>query len=822
MNQYDYISLFKRNINNRDYDKIDYLINYSDKLSEKYAELYHTNKESKLIQDPYVTLIDLYKNIDIFTHLNYNNNKPIIREKKIPNIKDYESFLFYFNLITENILSKIIWDNIVIVGDIVLLALLYDTNYNDIYLIRDDINNNYRDYELDIYLYGNIDKTEKIKYICKSIMNIMLFKPSLISGSDTISLVSDKYYPKINIHTGSYISPTHILLESSIIDTKKILFDYKNNKIWVTPKSHYNYVYSVTSCDYSDINDISVYTKLLKLGYGIYFNNLQIDSIDQKLFYTDNYTKDIDKLLIGNIINDIDKLHDVYKQITFFENLHEDKYFYPINEGDSDTVYHLIKNDTKFPYNPLMYSIVVDNYDIFCILLDNILEYTEPFKLALKLEKDRYVDILVNLVDIDDIKDIIIDNSFHKYYYIIIDHLTMDDIIIIINSGNISLINLIDFSNYPDTINYLLSIDDINVFRNIILNNKDIVQNIATKDIYDVKKRNILQNLGYQLSAINKNILEDVIYENRDIQNIQKYNVQKYINIKFSTGYKPFEYCIITDNTDLAYELIKYDIDHKGCNYVKLCALYNSKKSIIFLNNHAKDVFSAYHKNELPPAELSLCYTDYDGNCILHYLSDPIIISLVNTLRPNLINLPNNSGCTCISYAKKGCIVEKLLQLHSDPLITDNNGFNQFHNLILNGNATNNIIDVFIRYYPDILNICTKYENYTPLMIAICQGYDTLAEHMIKRGADTNINDIFGNTIYHYMAIVDSKLDIYIPNIQNVYHITPYMYGFKLGNLRYVNYDYDDVIHVDKKIHINLVKRINDMITEGKYIKYII
>lgn len=815
MNLYNYASLFRQNIKDKEYDKIDFLIKYSDNLNSKYIELFKTNPTSELIKDPYTSLVNIYKNKDIFIGL--ENNRDMISLCEMSDINDNDNFLFYFDLITENILAKVKWSNMVVVGDIPLLALLYDPTSDNIYDIRDDIRENYRDFELDIYLYGDINLSDKIKDICRSIMNIMLFKPDLENKGDIIKLVPKDQYPIINIHTTVYLSPSHILFTIPIIESSKILFD--NRDLWMTPRAHYNYVFSLCECSYNNDNNMKDNIKLLRLGYALDLTNIKLNDIDTDIYYKKEYEREIDKLIVQSKFKDIDLLHNIYKLITFSDNLSDDIFFEYIISDDISKINELLAENTYTSYNPLTYAIIFNKYDIFNMLLSYITDYTKPFTMALKLNRTRYINILSPKLSIEQKKYMIINNRDSRYINLIEDILNVDDIIDIINTNDLDIIRSINLKKFNNISEHIKNISDFNIFKNIILENKYLMEDMKD-DIYDDKRRLLFRNLGSEIAEKPTNPLESMLVndnfsEDPDI-------IKKYINERFVDGLTPFEYVMVHDMVNIASILLKYDVDHSGKNYVKLCAKNRSLRSIIFLNNYAKDIFYAYNEHDSLPNELHLSFIDELGNNILHYASDNKLILLINKLQPDLINKKNNKGITCVANSTNVTSLETFLQLGADILIKDNRGFNQFHNLIMNNTTDIDMVNICIRYIPDIFNICTKYENYTPLMLAIYSNNDIIAKYLIDQGANIDVNDIFGNTIYHYIVINNSSINIDMKNIQNIFRMTPYDYACRLGYEKYIKYEYNEKIISDKSSHYIFIDKVSRLLKDNINISYII
>ena len=88
-----------------------------------------------------------------------------------------------------------------------------------------------------------------------------------------------------------------------------------------------------------------------------------------------------------------------------------------------------------------------------------------------------------------------------------------------------------------------------------------------------------------------------------------------------------------------------------------------------------------------------------------------------------------------------------------------------------------------MRYNFNLIDIQTKYEKYTSLIISIKTNSHEVFEYLIERGCnydDYSLNDIFNNNIGHYLAIngyfteIVSKINFAkLKNVENVFGVIP-------------------------------------------------
>ena len=138
--------------------------------------------------------------------------------------------------------------------------------------------------------------------------------------------------------------------------------------------------------------------------------------------------------------------------------------------------------------------------------------------------------------------------------------------------------------------------------------------------------------------------------------------------------------------------------------------------------------------------------------------------------------------------------------------LTDNEGNNLIHKVILNNNPTNNEVKKLniIKYlYNNNVNPnAPNKDNQTPLHLACNLQLSNICNYLIKKGVDINYVDNYGNTCLHYL--ISGKLRVYIDETRKSIIDIPE---------KYVEDKYSSLRKIKKEIW-NIIK-------DSKYIKSI-
>jgi hypothetical protein len=168
-----------------------------------------------------------------------------------------------------------------------------------------------------------------------------------------------------------------------------------------------------------------------------------------------------------------------------------------------------------------------------------------------------------------------------------------------------------------------------------------------------------------------------------------------------------------------------------------------------------------------------------DSGNILHLItSDKAmdILEIIVKKNPSLLDDKDDQGRTpLIHYAELGLgkLIEKIIGLGADYEITDNKSETFLHKLCKNGNT--NIVQNVIRNVTKIIDIKNE-DMMTPAIIAALNKHEEIFYILKGVGADLDIHDTYGNTVYHYICRSRICPGMLIVNKKNRFGFTPYDY----------------------------------------------
>ena len=159
---------------------------------------------------------------------------------------------------------------------------------------------------------------------------------------------------------------------------------------------------------------------------------------------------------------------------------------------------------------------------------------------------------------------------------------------------------------------------------------------------------------------------------------------------------------------------------------------------------------------------------NWKGNNLLHNLGNVLdnkelekhmqCCNLVIKLLPDqsLLNLKNEDGYTpahSYCYGKKTNYILFEILLNNGAIVRtwNNKGIGLIHTMAIYG--TENGINTVYRYDNDIINLKTKDEEQTPLMISILNRNIEVANTLIDMNCNIDTTDIYGNTALHYACM---------------------------------------------------------------------
>jgi len=176
-----------------------------------------------------------------------------------------------------------------------------------------------------------------------------------------------------------------------------------------------------------------------------------------------------------------------------------------------------------------------------------------------------------------------------------------------------------------------------------------------------------------------------------------------------------------------------------------------------------------------------LNYRTENWDNILHLLTSKNkcddILRLVLKIDNKLINEKNNSGKTPLYKFAQNKLQSKINIVLNNNItnykISDKHGNTFLHYLCKNGCLE--IIDSCIRKTKSIINLRNNYGE-TPIILACKNKHENIFYFLQNIGADLNITDNYGNTVYHYICLNNMCCGITIPQIYNNYNYTPQDY----------------------------------------------
>jgi ankyrin repeat protein len=285
----------------------------------------------------------------------------------------------------------------------------------------------------------------------------------------------------------------------------------------------------------------------------------------------------------------------------------------------------------------------------------------------------------------------------------------------------------------------------------------ELIKNDDTYVLDYLKKIEYIEKLGDKKMSKKGDIIIRTILDNNSYEIIDILINDKYVSI-----HNKLYLILMSENINLMKKVTK---DNKLLtNYVEDIVNNGLLRSFYYLLKLDLDNVINY-KNE-------------DGDNILHMLTDKNksddILRLVMKLNDGLINEKNKLDKTPLhKFAKYGLeskINIVLKHKSTDYKIKDKYGNTFLHHLCKRGYLES--IDSSVRIVRYIINSCNKYGE-TPIMVACKNKHENVFYLLKNIGADLNIKDKYGNTIYHYICMNGVCCGSSIPNILNNYNYTP-------------------------------------------------
>lgn len=310
---------------------------------------------------------------------------------------------------------------------------------------------------------------------------------------------------------------------------------------------------------------------------------------------------------------------------------------------------------------------------------------------------------------------------------------------------------------HPELYNYLKSIDnyyeineittDFNSLDEInILLLDQLSQNNNHDDFFDF--------LNYTKIKINKNLI------NMLIKNESSKILEEIINKNLVDKYLIYYLLLMSENFNLL-EIIgeEFDMD-LGMNYLKDILTYGKTRSFYYL--YEKDftiVDTLFEENK------NLLHIIKSNDC-----TD--LIELIIKIKPELLNLKDANKETPIIYHSKNNphILKIFLEYEFDYTITDNEGNCFIHHLC--ANDCPEILKLSLKRCPELINMPNK-KSETPLILCGINNLENMFYVLKGIGADMTAQDLYGNTVLHYVCSNSMCLGMIIENKQNYFGLKP-------------------------------------------------
>lgn len=287
------------------------------------------------------------------------------------------------------------------------------------------------------------------------------------------------------------------------------------------------------------------------------------------------------------------------------------------------------------------------------------------------------------------------------------------------------------------------NIDDINIFEEFMRDNK-------------LTDNEFMDNLAMLFNNKFKVCIEYLVRENKYRDLMLKYR-DEFMNMLLTDEY-----------LDMFIDLIQ-DVNFKK-DYINSSEniFDNTKQFHNMIINSVKNgsYCTTYFLLRYFNQTFNIECVDTDNNTLLHILCsntsqiDPDIdityFHLINKLSPGLINKLNNNGESALHLAVKTdklLLAQILLENGADITIYTRQGYNVIHYGVITDKKNIKMIELLLRHQYELINILTKYDKMTPIMLAVKFSNMDVAKYLLKRGANTDITDIYCNNLIHYVCI---------------------------------------------------------------------
>eukprot|EP01126_Amoeba_proteus_P055454 TRINITY_DN6887_c0_g3_i3.p1 TRINITY_DN6887_c0_g3~~TRINITY_DN6887_c0_g3_i3.p1 ORF type:complete len:1928 (-),score=499.26 TRINITY_DN6887_c0_g3_i3:166-5883(-) len=294
-----------------------------------YREVFAQERDSTILNNPYLMLVDVHKEEDIFriTEDVYENLPHVFPHavgcrKKVgePCIVSKDEFRRNLKLFSEGQLKDLNWDNIFMAGGSTLACLqpipeVHNINnqtkrkyYHDLAYCSSDI---------DLFIYGIEDQevaNKKVLEIYEAVVGVIHPPAIAFRSTHAITIISQYPYRHIQIVLRLYKSPAEVLMGFDV-DACAVGYDGKN--VWMTPRCHRALVQQENVVDMSRRSP-SYEMRLAKYserGFSVVVPSLDRTQIDPQLFERRfDQVQGLAKLLLLETLQD-EEARNRYKEL---------------------------------------------------------------------------------------------------------------------------------------------------------------------------------------------------------------------------------------------------------------------------------------------------------------------------------------------------------------------------------------------------------------------------------------------------------------------------------------------------------------------------
>ena len=462
-------------------------------------------------------------------------------------------------------------------------------------------------------------------------------------------------------------------------------------------------------------------------------------------------------------------LHDTYDIINYNNGMNGImKYLNPIVYDDYDTFVTLVNdkrvNDTEKIFNTCIYFEKY-NYIEYMIKNDMIPNATTIFK-AIKYNKFQYIKLLMEQqIDID----VLNNDGFSPIEY------AMNMYTNEMHAGNDVLyiqqiIVLLNKQKYSRNPKWWDLINSIKIYNSEPMCKFDKCMSEKLKNVRGISIRN-LNDVIINTMIDNNMVAELLHYITKHFQFINIDNMLKYIQCTNNLNILNYIEHYIPVSNELIKLYFNMQLYDKLVNIIPDIDVEYILFYLVEIFDVKGLVFMFEYIDKLSPKRIF-----QNGNTILHLLcknsNNPesmtpelshtvlLCLKIILNYNPELVNIKNDDGDTPIFLSNKNNYMNELLIMSDSDLYNINNiGDTYLHNIVRNGS-----IDVLNKAL--LCGVVQRNElmdkrnnnNETALILACKMKKQDHCNILINYGANTELCDNFGNSLYHYIALYGLSL----------------------------------------------------------------